>query len=229
MEERLWKRYKWTFPPEDETKSCWWVVNLNADDQTSEVRLICRSVACLRVELCSSRIASTHKLRQEWDRRLDNNALAVDQIQQHRDLWFQAGGCDPEELATPTEHMLDCACNTINTLDKMLDLHGPKGGLDSFVEELSHAVRQIKVVSWEAIQRDRFHLTPDGMYNELVRNTEHIISSWGGDCKRREARMSQPLDQDDEAKAEEDKEVKQTSGLRKTDKYGLDLCLECML
>ncbi len=67
----------------------------------------------------------------------------------------------------------------------MLELHGPTGGLDSAVEDISSAVKKIKIVSWEAIKKDRFSLTPKGLYNDLVRNAEHITSSWERDYERR--------------------------------------------
>ena len=163
LEERHWKNYKWEFPPENETMPCWWICNLDEDDHAKEVKMICRSLAALRMELIHSRLATTQKLRQEHDKRLENNALAVDRIQDNRELWFRAGGCDPDLLLTPTELLMDHASKTINTLHEMLQAHGPEGGLDSFVEDLTHAVKKIKIVSWEAIKKDRFNLTPDGL------------------------------------------------------------------
>jgi len=147
LEERLWKRYKWEFPPENETCSCWWVANLENDDQTVDAKLICRSLACIRMELCTARLATSQKLRQEWDKRLENNSRAVERIQENRDLWLQAGGCDPELLNTPTEIHLEAVARTVKTLNAMLEKYGPRGGLDSFVEEIQNAGKLLKVVS----------------------------------------------------------------------------------
>ena len=132
--------------------------------------MICRSLASLRMELCRSRLATTHKLRAEWDKRLENNSLAVDRLQQNRDLWIKAGGCDPELLATPTEHHMEQATKTVQTLNAMLDKYGPQGGLDSFVSEIQSATKMLKMVSWEAIRTDRFSLTPQGLYDDLVKS-----------------------------------------------------------
>ena len=147
MEERLWKRYKWEFPPENETCTCWWVANLESEDQTVDAKLICRSVACIRMELCTARLATSQKLRQEWDKRLENNSLSVHRIQANRDIWLRAGGCDPEVLNTPTEIHLEAVARTVNTLNAMLEKYGPRGGLDSFVEEIQNATSMLKVVS----------------------------------------------------------------------------------
>jgi len=222
LEERAWTTYKWEFPPENETMQCWWICNLDEEDRTKEANMICRSLAALRMELMHSRLATTQKLRQEHDKRLENNALAVDRIQDNRELWFRAGGCEPNLLLTPTELLTEHATSTVEQLHKMLSVYGSSGGLDSFVEDITNAVKKIKIVSWEAIKKDRFSLTPDGIYNDLVRNTEHIISSWGRDYERRQTRMRRPLELDAEAREEADKEVKEVT-CRLKDKHELDI------
>ncbi len=75
---------------------------------------------------------------------------------------------------------------------------------------------------WEAIRNDRFSLTPKPLYDEIVRSTEQIISSWGADYQRRQARMKAPWREDAEGKAEAEKlvpNIEQT--WRRKDKYGL--------
>ena len=67
LEERLWRRYKWAWP-ENETESCWWIVNYGADeDMTKEVKFICRSMAFVKMELHRSRHATSAKLRNLGD------------------------------------------------------------------------------------------------------------------------------------------------------------------
>jgi len=153
LEEKLWKRCKWEFPPADETQACWWIANMDETDQTQDARMICRSLACLRMELCSSRIASSQKLRQEWDKRLENNSLAVDRLQENRELWLRAGGPDPEQLASPTEFHMEEVSKTLSTLAAMLERHGPTGGLDSFVEEIKARLPHILCAPWTIIFR----------------------------------------------------------------------------
>jgi len=79
------------------------------------------------MELCTARLATSQKLRQEWDKRLENNSLAVDRIQENRDLWLHAGGCDPEVLNTPTEIHLEAVARTLSTLNAMLENMGRVG------------------------------------------------------------------------------------------------------
>ena len=85
---------------------------------------------------------------------MENNASAVDRIQENRNLWLQAGGCDRELLATPSEIQLEEVKRVLTTLDAMLEKNGPRGGLDSFVAEIKAAAALLKVVTWEAIRTD---------------------------------------------------------------------------
>ncbi len=57
--------------------------------------------------------------------------------------------------------------------------------------------------------------TYQGLYNDLVKNAEHIISSWGRDYERRQSRMKRPLEQDEEAKIEADNEIAEVNFKRK--------------
>ena len=106
---------------------CWWIANLDEEDQTKEAKMIFRSLSCMRMELCKARLATSQKLRAEWDRRLDNNSIAVDRIQENRELWLQAGGPDPDSLQAPTEILLAEAKRTVDVLSLILEKHGPGG------------------------------------------------------------------------------------------------------
>ena len=46
-----------------------WVANYNDEDQTKEVKMICRSLVCMRLELHQNRTATTVKVKAEFDRR----------------------------------------------------------------------------------------------------------------------------------------------------------------
>ena len=131
----MWRRQAWEWP-EDETAACWWIANYADEDKNKEVKLICRSLACMRMELHQSRLATTAKLRAEWDRRLERNAAAVDVLNSNRGLWLSANGIDPESLRTPSESAMEHCHRTAELLNKMLDRHGPSGGLDSHVQDL---------------------------------------------------------------------------------------------
>ena len=122
-----------------------WIANYGEEDKTKEVKLICRSMACVKMELHQARLATSAKLRAEWDRRLDKNSAGVDILNSNLQLWTKAGGTDPETLASPTEIMLEHCAKTVEVLQAMLQKHGPQGGLDSFVQDIEGAVKMLKV------------------------------------------------------------------------------------
>ena len=77
-------------------------------------------------------------------------------LNSNRQLWHSAFGPDPESLGNPTEGLLEQCHRSVVILEK----HGPRGGLDSHVQDITSAVKMLKVVSWDAIRKDRFSLTP---------------------------------------------------------------------
>ena len=89
------------------------------------------------------------------------------------------GGPSPHLLRRPTEADVVVAHSAVNNLKRLLQKREEAGaaddGLAAFAEEICTAVRKIKVVSWEAIHRERFPLTPLGIYGELCRNAQVLI------------------------------------------------------
>ena len=47
----------------------------------------------------------------------------------------------------------------------------------------------LKEVSWEAIRRERFFLTPKGLFGELVRNAQQHLRQRTDESSRRQARL----------------------------------------
>ena len=92
----------------------------------------------------------------------------MDVLNSNRQLWHSAFGPDPEALGNPTEGLLEQCNRSVVVLHAMLEKHGPRGGLDSHVQDVTSAVKMLKVVSWDAIRKDRFSLTPQASSVQLV-------------------------------------------------------------
>jgi len=90
----------------------------------------------------------------------------------------------------------------------------------------------LKVASWEAIRKDRFSLTPEALFDELVRNTQFTLTSWRGDATRRQERMRAPLEESEEKDDLETEGEQNTEAgasekkLRSADRFGLDIDAE---
>ena len=133
----------------------------------------------MRMELQTSRMATISKLKREWVRREEDNENAVERIRKNVSLWKHVCSLDPEKLLRPSETDLATAQSAVDALNRMVgtretghdQLH-----VEAFVEELASAVQQIKVVTWEAIRRDRFSLTPEGLFDGLSRTAAALLS-----------------------------------------------------
>ena len=177
LKERLWEGMEW-HSPADETCTCWWIANAGETDKTTTVKLVARSLQSLRLELVTTHCATSHKLQQTWERRLEENGIAVDALINNAHLWKHVNGPDPETLLEPSEPQLRSARLATQRLRVMLATHGPndRDGLDVYAEEIFRAVGMLKQVAWEAIRQERFFLTPQGLFDELVRDVQTQLS-----------------------------------------------------
>ena len=123
LEERRWRELEWE-QPMDEACSCWWVANAYETDKSQATKLVCRSLAVLRLELQQNRIASTDKLKREWERRLDDNGRSVDVLLNNMHLWSHVDGPHPEDLRAPSEVALLEAKQCCEALARMAEAHG---------------------------------------------------------------------------------------------------------
>ncbi len=88
-------------------------------------------------------------------------------------------------------------------------------------QDIAAAVKTMRPLSWESIRKDKFSLTPKGLFDALVTQTQAVLSRWAADATRREARLKAPL-QGDDSEAEDCEESEHQSP-RPRDRYGLDI------
>ena len=201
LEERRWKSLEWE-PPTDESAPCWFVANDASLDKTEAVKLVCRSLVALRMELQQSRVASTDKLRREWERRLEENAAAVISITKNIYWWGYVDGPNPDSLYEPTPVLLAEALQCSSALTRMIEEHKPTDGTDRIVQEIERAVGKIKVVSWDSIYGDRFSLTPHELFQEMVRSAEVRLARHEAEAERRRTRLAEPGAEEQEEAAD---------------------------
>ncbi len=141
----------------------------------------------------SHRMATTAKLRHEFDKRTDNNFQATEVLRNNEKLWKEMGGPNPDELFDPSYQSLGEAQLAANKLQIILD----KGGKDrdqlaQCAEEIVEAVSQIRLTGWEAIYRERFSITPMAAWDAIVRNTEALIGRRDRESEMRRKRLAEP-------------------------------------
>ena len=103
-------------------------MNPTEPDKSKAPSLLSRSVGLLRVELSESQIASTVKLRKEFEKQNEDNSTACDVLQNHQHLWTSVGGPQVESLFRPSVAGLEKAKQCSDTLEKMAE--GDDGLLD---------------------------------------------------------------------------------------------------
>ena len=171
-----------------------------------------------------------------------DNARAVETLLCHVGLWRLVCGPDPNSLQSPTE---DLVARAQQAAARLQDLHFSvaemEKGHESFALDLQTAVAKIRVTSWDSIRRERFSLTPEALFDELVRIAEQLLRRHAGDIERRRLRLAaaafsheatqqgeqapgnQPVQEvEDEGEGEVDEEAVGL-GPNRADCYGLDL------
>ena len=102
-------------------------VNATEKDRTKAPSLLSRSVGLLRLELSEGQVASTAKLRNEFQKRSNDNSAACDILYNHQDVWASVGGPPPESLFRPSTEDLELARECCETLGKMSEGDDPDG------------------------------------------------------------------------------------------------------
>ena len=92
-----------------------------------------------------------------------------------------------------------------------------RADLAALVQDCVEATTCLRIVSWEAIRRERFPITPEGLFDEQTRTAGSLISRADGDTARRQEFLSEAMPGEADGGY-----IPPTSPLPK-DKYGLDL------
>ena len=75
----------------------------------------------MRVEISESQIASTAKLRKEFEKRNEDNSVAFDVLHNHQHLWASVGGPQAHSLFRPSAANLEKAKQCSETLEQMAE------------------------------------------------------------------------------------------------------------
>ena len=185
LADEKWRPLEWTMP-EDESVPCWFLTNAAEEDRSKRPTLLCRPLICLRVELAQSRIATGAKLKAEWERRSAVNSAAVDVLHANAKLWATVHGPNPEDLFRPSAQALAEARRAADDLEAIsLSQRRFPDGYDVFAKECIDAGRELRPLDWSAIHAEKYSVTPEVIYFELVKNAEALMRKEGGQKQKR--------------------------------------------
>ena len=101
-------------------------------------------------------------------------------------LWKTVHGPTPEDLFRPTEQALAEARRAADDLEAItLSQKQFPDGYDVFARECIDAARQLRPLDWSAIHAEKYPITPEVIYYELVKNAEALIRKEGDEERRR--------------------------------------------
>ena len=189
-------------------------VNPEESDKSKPPSLLSRSLALVNLELNATRVATTAKLRNEFEKRAQENADAVSVLHNNQHLWDSVGGLCPDKFFRPSTKDIEHATWCCETLRRLAEPEDRDGNVE-FAEEIAKAVGNLKSVEWEDIRKEKYFLTPPGLFSELVRTTESLISRQAAEITRRQEWLATDLGMDDVGEIP----ISQPSA----DKYGIDL------
>ena len=107
--------------------------------------MIQRSIGLLRVELTENQVASTAKLRREFEKRSDDNSAACNVLNNHQHLWASVGGPQVDSLFRPSIGDIEQAKECCDTLQKMAEGDDPDAIADR--EHVKYAPPKLVVCS----------------------------------------------------------------------------------
>ena len=168
--------------------------NAAEGDRSKAPKLLCRSLACLRIELGQNRIATSAKLKNEWERRSADNSVAADVLHANAQVWKVVKGPAPDELFHPTPQALFEARRAADDLEHIvLSQQQWHDGFDVFARECVEAARSLRPLDWGAIHAEKFPITPESVYYALVRNAEGHMRKQSDEERRRLAWLQQEI------------------------------------
>ena len=151
-EERFWEHtITWT-KPQSESAKCWFVSNAGVEDKTVQPKFMLRSLATLRVFLKNTRIATSQRIRNEYERRLLMNQEVVEVLRSNCQLWTLVDGPCVEYLSEPSEEALDRANGAKARLLLMRTQDAIPVSAAQIIDEMIRAVNTLVSADFERIR-----------------------------------------------------------------------------
>ena len=217
--ERRWeKEIEWT-KPESESSKCWFVSNADVENQEAEPKFLHRSLATLKVHLKNTRVATTKRIKDEYERRKQKNQEAIEVFESNSQMWSLVGGPCVEYLAEPSDEALDKAHEAKELLLKIKAQEDAPNNAAQIVNDMIKAVNTLASLDFERIRTEKFPMTPEMLFEGFVKNMRELHSErkLAAEDSRRRKWLSAGT-------GEEDKDEDSIENLARTgaDRFGCD-------
>ena len=191
LRERRWQVDIGWKKPEKESVPCWFITNAGCEDQGAEPKFLLRSLAMLRLHLKAARVATTQKIKQEYENRKQKNLEAIVVLEANFKMWNLVNGPCPEHLKDPSEESLYYANEAKQHLERIRDeQRDTPDNTAAIAGECVRAVEALASLQMESIRRERFPMTPQMLFEGLVRNLKDLQKCADAESRRRDHWLS---------------------------------------
>ena len=185
--------------PTSESSKCWFITNAGVEDKGAEPKFLHRSLATLKVHLKNTRVATTMRIKDEYERRRDKNREAIDVLEANSQLWNLVGGPCVEYLAEPSEEALDRAHEAKELLLKIRAQEDAPDNAAQIAHDMIKAVDAFASLDFERIRVEKFPMTPETLFEGFVKNMKvlHSERKLAAEDSRRQKWLSAGVGEDD--------------------------------
>ena len=174
--ERCWeKEIVWAYPTSESAK-CWFLANAGVEDKEVEPKFVHRSLAMLKVLLKNTRVATTKRIKDEYERRQDKNREAIDVLKANLQMWKLVNGPCVEYLAEPSNEALDLAHEAKELLLKIRSQADAPDNAAQIANDMIKAVNTLASLDFERIRLEKFPMTPEMLFEGFVKNMKELHS-----------------------------------------------------
>ena len=200
--ERRWEKEIDWVQLTSESSKCWFVGNAGVEDKGSEPKFLHRSLATLKVCLKNTRVATTKRIKDEYERRRDKNREAIEVLEANAQLWNLVGGPCVEYLAEPSEEALDRAHEAKELLLKIRAQEDAPNNAAQIAHDMIKAVDAFASLDFDRIRVEKFPMTPETLFEGFVKNMKELHSErkLAAEDSRRQKWLSAGVGDDDDDK-----------------------------
>ena len=174
--ERRWEKEIAWAQPTSESAKCWFVANAGVEDKEAEPKFLHRSLATLKVHLKNTRVATTKRIKDEYERRKDRNREAIEVLEANFQMWALVAGPCVEYLAEPSDEALDRAHEAKELLLKIRAQEDAPDNAAHIANDMIKAVNTLSSLNFERIRLEKFPMTPETLFEGFVKNMKELHS-----------------------------------------------------
>ena len=217
--ERRWKKEIAWAQPTSESAKCWFVANAGVEDKEAEPKFLHRSLATLKVHLKNTRVATTKRIKDEYERRKDGNRVAIAVLEANFQMWNLVGGPCVEYLVEPCDEAFDRAHEAKELLLKIRAQEDAPDNAAQIATDMVKAVNTLSSLNFERIRLEKFPMTPETLFEGFVKNMKELHSErkLAAEDSRRQKWLSAGAGEEGE-----DEGSIANLGRRCTDRFGCD-------